>query len=125
MNKAPVPQMLKPSNLIRAFYQISPERLNPNGEALLGMVTLDEDNTTPDSLIYSVDDCIESQSEPFQAIADIIGSMLYAIIGDLVEGVHVHIDGQTIIYHPLFIKPLHLKIIQPDPKNIFGNFSAN
>lgn len=125
MTKPLVPQMLKPQNLIRAFYSISPNRLNQNGEALLNLVSLDENNTTPDSIIYWVDNCIENNTEPFKAIANIIGSMLYAIIGDIAEGVHVHIEGQKITFHPLLIKPIELLMVKPDPENIFGNFSAN
>lgn len=115
----PIPPILKPLNLLQAFYQVSDYRLNANGEALLTFATLDQEKTTPMDFVYNVDPLI--QGEDFKAMANIIGSLLYAVLRDVCNGVNVKLEPNVIHFYPaIILKEIHN--IDPKP---FGKFSLN
>lgn len=115
----PIPLILQPLNLLQAFYQVSDNRLNANGEALLTFATLDQEKTTPIDFVYNVDPLI--QGEDFKAMADIIGSLLYAVLRDVCDGIIVKLEPNVIHFHlAIILKEIHN--IDPKP---FGKFSLN
>lgn len=100
------PDLLKVPNLIQAFYLANEDfRLNSQGEALMKLVELDSQETTPQELIYRVDDCIELNSEPFRAISEIIAQMLAFFLSPVCDGLRVSHTPGKISYHPLNIDP--------------------
>lgn len=98
------PDLLKVPNLIQAFYLANEDfRLNSQGEALMKLVELDSQETTPSEFNYRVDDCIDLNSEPFRAISEIIAQMLAFFLAPVCDGLQVTHTPGRISYHPLHI----------------------
>ena len=119
------PDMLQPTNLLQHFYSMNEARLNNQGEALISLVTFDQEKSTPTELIYWVDDCIEQGTQPFKAIINILATLLGEVLSEVSDGAAVAIHGQAIHFLPVIevtvIKDLLHQLHQNNP---FGNFSS-
>lgn len=124
MTKSPVPAMLQIPKLLEAFYSVSEDRLNPNGEALLNLVRLNEEKTKPDAITYTVDDCIVEKA--YDAATQIIGSLLFGVLGGVAEGVTVIQNWPDIIYTPILSTKEFSKIMKDlDSEEPFGKFTKH
>lgn len=115
----PIPPILKPLDLLQAYYQVSDNRLNANIEAMLTFATLDQEKTTPMDFVYNIDPII--QDGDFKAMAYIIGSLLYAVLKEVCDGITIKLEPNVIHFHPAIILK---KIHNIDPKP-FGKFPLN
>lgn len=59
------PEVFQTQKLLQLFYSCNPARLNKQGEGLLKLVTFDQENSTPEELIYIIDDCIKPEDNAF------------------------------------------------------------
>lgn len=124
MTKPSVPAMLQIPKLLEAFYSVSEDRLNPNGEALLNLVTLNEEKTKPDAITYTVDDCIVE--EAYDAVTQIIGSLLFGVLGEVAEGVTVTQEWPHIIYSPVLSTKSFSKMLRDThTQDPFGKFTKH
>lgn len=121
-----VPEVLQTNKLLQFFYSCNEARLNEQGEALLSLVIFDQEKSTPEDLIYWVDNCIKPESEPFRAIQDILATLLGEVLSEISEGAFVTVKGQAIHFHPVLqIINLEELIREIKKSKPFGNFSLN
>lgn len=120
------PDMLQPTKLLQHFYSLNEARLNTQGEALISLVTFDQEKSTPEELIYWVDDCIGNGTEPFKAIMDILATLLGEVLSEVSDGAAVAVYGQSIHFIPVIkidiIKEILSKLHRANP---FGGYSLN
>ena len=120
------PDMLQPTKLLQHFYSMNAARLNNQEEALISLVTFDQEKSTPTELIYWVDDCIKEGSQPFKAIINILATLLGEVLSEISDGAAVAIHGQAIHFMPVIDMGAIEQIIKKLHKiNPFGNFSLN
>lgn len=120
------PDMLQPTKLLQHFYSMNAARLNNQEEALISLVTFDQEKSTPTELIYWVDDCIKEGSQPFKAIINILATLLGEVLSEISDGAAVAIHGQAIHFMPVIDMGTLEQIIKKLHKiNPFGNFSFN
>lgn len=119
------PEVFTTQNLLRLFYSCSPARLNKQGESLLSLVTFDQKNSTPDSLIYTLDDCILPGTEPFMAVNQILATLLETALSEISDGALLEVHGQTLVFHPVLIIEKMKVLLKLERLNTLHKFSLN
>lgn len=106
------PEVFQTQKLLQLFYSCNPARLNKQGEGLLKLVTFDQENSTPEELIYIIDDCIKPGDNAFKAAEQILATLLNEVLSEVLsevsDGVMVSIIGQEIHFLPF----LELKTLE-------------
>lgn len=116
MAKLLVPPMLQIPKLLEAFYNVSEYRLSSEEEALLKLISLNEEKTEPHAITYTVDDCIEG--EAYHKATQIIGSLLFGVLGEVAEGVTVIQKWPHIIYSPILSTKRFSKMLRSINKDL-------
>ena len=120
------PEVLQTQKLLQLFYSCNPARLNKQGEGLLKLVTFDQENSTPEELIYIIDDCIKPEDKAFKAAEQILATLLNEVLSEVSDGVMVSIIGQEIHFLPLLeLKTLKELVREINKSKPFGNFTLN
>lgn len=110
------PEVFQTQKLLQLFYSCNPARLNKQGEGLLKLVTFDQENSTPEELIYIIDDCIKPEDNAFKAAEQIIATLLKGVFSEVTDGVMVSIIGQEIHFIPLIELKTLKELVRENPQ---------
>lgn len=120
------PEVFQTQKLLQLFYSCNPARLNKQGEGLLKLVTFDQENSTPEELIYIIDDCIKPEDNAFKAAEQILATLLSEVLSEVSDGAMFSTIGQEIHFLPLLeLKTLEELVREIHKSKPFGNFTLN
>ena len=120
------PEVFQTQKLLQLFYSCNPARLNKQGEVLFKLVTFDQENSTPEELIYIIDDCIKPEDNAFKAAEQILATLLSGVLSEVSDGAIVSTIGQEIHFLPLLeLKTLEELVREIHKSKPFGNFTLN